>query len=110
MDQPICGHLDDHRPVARGDHVHAPEDDPAHNQDHPQVRHVPAGADPEPAADSHHQHLGSQWNHRLHSALLGRSQRIHDESAAFDPGDVHYHAGNTPVVPPPVRPTSRRTR
>lgn len=35
MDQPIRGHPDNHRPVARGHHVHAPEDDPADAQDHP---------------------------------------------------------------------------
>lgn len=41
MDQPVCGHLDYHSPVACSDHVHAPEGHPAFNQDHPQVRHVP---------------------------------------------------------------------
>lgn len=44
MDQPIRGHLDNHSPVACGDHVHAPEDYPADAQDHPQVRHVPGTA------------------------------------------------------------------
>lgn len=41
MDQPICGHPDNHRPVARSDHVHAPKDYLADTKDHPQVRHVP---------------------------------------------------------------------
>lgn len=41
MDQPICGHPDNHRPVACCHHVHAPEDSSAVNQDHPKIRHVP---------------------------------------------------------------------
>lgn len=41
MDQPICGHLDNHRPVACCDHVHAPEACLADTKNHPQVCHVP---------------------------------------------------------------------
>ncbi len=44
MDQPIRGHLDNHSPVACGDHIHAPEDYPSDTQDRPQVRHVPGTA------------------------------------------------------------------
>lgn len=44
MDQPICGHLDHHSPVASCHHVHAPEDDTEHAQDHPKVCHVPGKA------------------------------------------------------------------
>lgn len=91
-----------------------------------------AGADPEPAADRHHQHLGYERNHRLRPALLLQSQRlqyvglqpltlhprrsnVHQvvvptpvclhsaESAAADPGDVHHHPGDPSAVPPTVR-------
>lgn len=104
MDQPICGHPDNHRPVACCHHVHAPEDSSAVNQDHPKIRHVPgrgiggaathrpqnnrgvwlrnvcvfsaASVGPESAAERHHQHPGSKRNHRLCSALFRPSQRI----------------------------------
>lgn len=44
MDELVCGRLDNHSPVACRHHLHAPEDRPAHRQDHPQVRSVPGEA------------------------------------------------------------------
>lgn len=41
MDQPICGHPNNHSSVACCDHVHAPEDYPADPSHHPEVCHVP---------------------------------------------------------------------
>lgn len=53
MDQPICGHLDNHRPVACCHHVHAPEDNIEVNQDRPKIRHVPGKCTEGAAARGH---------------------------------------------------------
>lgn len=60
MDQPVCGHLDNHSPVARCDHVHAPESYLADTQDRPQVRHVPGKG----TRDALNTHAGHFYAHK----------------------------------------------
>lgn len=41
VDQPVCGHLNNHSAVACGNNLHAPEGCPADTQDCPQICNVP---------------------------------------------------------------------
>lgn len=103
MDQQFCRRLDNHRFVACWHHIHTPEEHPANNKDHPEIRHVSAAPDSYPAADSYYQHLGLEWHHRLLSTFPLVDQRIHDEPAAADHGDVHHNDGNTAALSTTVR-------
>ncbi|XP_068604141.1 organic solute transporter subunit alpha isoform X2 [Brachionichthys hirsutus] len=62
------------------------------------IKIVPKYAMYQSDADGDHQHPGFERKHRLLAALFCRSQRIHDESAAFNPGDVHPNTGDSTAV------------